>query len=166
MKLFFTLSHFTSLRVDGIEKAPGLQETEFLTPYSTRGIMVPKYTLLLQLVSNIPGSVEFEKFLSPLEVCLLHRMLSSTVEPYQRGDERTSCPGTISDSGRNPQAPWITQNKLVEAVSREAKFHRINPFLDPNSTKQVAQPSTGQSPGAPWKVVSIAALLLAPLYRE
>lgn len=98
------------LRIDGIEKAPGLQETELLTPYSTRGIMVPKYKLLLQFVSNIPGSVEFERFLSPLEICLLHRLLSSSVEPYQRGDERIVCPGTLAEV-RNPQAPWVTKNK-------------------------------------------------------
>ncbi|XP_055628619.1 uncharacterized protein LOC129770049 isoform X2 [Toxorhynchites rutilus septentrionalis] len=111
------------LRVDGIEKAPGLQETEFLTPYSTRGIMVPKYALLLQLVSNIPGSVEFDKFLTPLEICLLHRMLSSTVEPYQRGEERASCPGTISDSGRNPHL-WITQNKAQLNETSSTTFRR------------------------------------------
>lgn len=78
--------------------------------------MVPKYKLLLQLVSNIPGTIEFDKFLSPLEVCLLHRLLSSTVEPFQRGDERSSCPTTKGDSGQNPQAPWVTQNKLVDSL--------------------------------------------------
>ncbi|XP_065073436.1 uncharacterized protein LOC135697584 [Ochlerotatus camptorhynchus] len=112
------------LRIDGIEKAPGLQETEFVTPYSTRGIMVPKYKLLLQLVSNIPGTIEFDKFLSPLEVCLLHRLLSSAVEPYQRGDERTSCPTTVADSGQNPQAPWVTQNKSQRNQTSSTTFER------------------------------------------
>ncbi|XP_058462274.1 uncharacterized protein LOC131437126 [Malaya genurostris] len=111
------------LRVDGIEKAPGLQETEFVTPYSTRGIMVPKYTLLLQLVSDIPGSMELEQFLSPWEICSLHRMLSSTVEPYQRGDERTTCPGTLADA-RNPQAPWIVQNKSKRNHTSSTTFDR------------------------------------------
>ncbi|XP_062556159.1 uncharacterized protein LOC134221003 [Armigeres subalbatus] len=112
------------LRVDGIEKAQGAQETEFVTPYSPRGIMVPKYKLLLQLVSNIPGTIEFDKFLSPWEICLLHRLLSSTVEPFQRGDERVSCPTTIADSGRNPQAPWITQNKSQMNQTTGVTFDR------------------------------------------
>ncbi|XP_053685992.1 uncharacterized protein LOC128735535 [Sabethes cyaneus] len=111
------------LRVDGIEKAPGLKETEFVTPFSARGLMVPKYSLLLQLISNIPGTVEFEQFLSPLEVCLLHRLLSSSVEPYQRGDERTTCPGTLADS-RNPQAPWVTQNKSQRNQTSSTTFDR------------------------------------------
>uniref|UniRef100_A0A8D8DWL7 (northern house mosquito) hypothetical protein n=2 Tax=Culex pipiens TaxID=7175 RepID=A0A8D8DWL7_CULPI len=111
------------LRIDGIEKAPGLQETELLTPYSTRGIMVPKYKLLLQFVSNIPGSVEFERFLSPLEICLLHRLLSSSVEPYQRGDERAVCPGTLGED-RNPQAPWVTKNKSQRNATSSTTFDR------------------------------------------
>ncbi|XP_058835552.1 uncharacterized protein LOC131692488 [Topomyia yanbarensis] len=111
------------IRIDGIEKAPGLQESEFVTPYSPRGIMVPKYTLLLQLVSDIPGTIEFQQFLSPLEICLLHRMLSSTIEPYQRGDERTTCPGTLADA-RNPQAPWITQNKSKRNETSSTTFNR------------------------------------------
>ncbi|XP_062698998.1 uncharacterized protein LOC134284271 [Aedes albopictus] len=112
------------LRIDGIEKAPGLQETEFVTPYSTRGIMVPKYKLLLQLVSNIPGTIEFDRFLSPWEICLLHRLLSSTVEPYQRGDERTSCPAPVGDPSRNAQAPWITQNKSQMNQTTGTTFER------------------------------------------
>ncbi|EAT35855.1 AAEL012007-PA [Aedes aegypti] len=112
------------LRIDGIEKAPGLQETEFVTPYSTRGIMVPKYKLLLQLVSNIPGTIEFDKFLSPWEICLLHRLLSSTVEPFQRGDERTSCPAIVADPSRNAQAPWITQNKSQMNQTTGTTFER------------------------------------------
>ncbi|XP_055536927.1 uncharacterized protein LOC129725316 [Wyeomyia smithii] len=111
------------IRIDGIEKAPGLRETEFVTPYSTRGLMVPKYTLLLQLVSNIPGTVEFEQFLSPSEICSLHRLLSSSVEPYQRGDERVTCPGTLADS-RNPQAPWVTQNKSQRNQTSSTTFDR------------------------------------------
>lgn len=104
------LTHFR-LRVDGIEKVPGVAETEWVTPYSPRGIMVPKYALLRQLVSNVPGRIDFDAFLTPFEICNLHRMLSSSVEPYQRDDERVTCPLTLMSSDGNAQAPWITQNK-------------------------------------------------------
>lgn len=153
---------YRRLRIDGIEKAPGLQETEFVTPYSTRGIMVPKYKLLLQLVSNIPGTIEFDKFLSPLEVCLLHRLLSSTVEPFQRGDERTSCPSTVADSGKNPQAPWITQNKLVNSLWTGMQIIQFLTSKGLNAIKRAAQPSSVPYRVVLWKVEPAGASITAP----
>ena len=81
-----------TLRVDGISKAPGIQETEFVTPYGINGVMAHKFKLLLSLVSKTPGIVEFEKLLTRSEICHLHRMLSSSIEPFQRGDEKRTCP--------------------------------------------------------------------------
>ncbi|XP_061514453.1 uncharacterized protein LOC3291300 isoform X1 [Anopheles gambiae] len=112
------------LRVDGIEKVPGVAETEWVTPYSPRGIMVPKYALLRQLVSNVPGRIDFDAFLTPFEICNLHRMLSSSVEPYQRDDERVTCPLTLMSSDGNAQAPWITQNKSQKSNSNRTTFAR------------------------------------------
>ncbi|ETN67777.1 hypothetical protein AND_000398 [Anopheles darlingi] len=112
------------LRVDGIENVPGVAESEWVTPYSPRGIMVPKYTLLRQLVSNVPGRIDFETFLTPSEICHLHRMLSSSVEPLQRDDERLTCPQTLMSADGNPQAPWITQNKAQKSDSNRTTFAR------------------------------------------
>ncbi|XP_053676528.1 uncharacterized protein LOC128726725 [Anopheles nili] len=112
------------MRVDGIEKVPGVAETDWVTPYSPRGIMVPKYVLLRQLVSNVPGRIDFEAFLTPSEICNLHRMLSSSVEPFQRDDERTTCPLTLMSSDGNAQAPWITQNKVQKNNSNRTTFAR------------------------------------------
>ncbi|XP_058124524.1 uncharacterized protein LOC131285382 [Anopheles ziemanni] len=112
------------LRIDGIENVPGIAETEWVTPYSPNGIMVPKYTLLRQLVSNVPGRIDFDTFLTPGEICDLHRMLSSSVEPYQRDDERRTCPVTLTSSDGNPQAPWITQNKAQKSNSNRTTFAR------------------------------------------
>uniref|UniRef100_A0AAG5DPE8 VWFA domain-containing protein n=2 Tax=Anopheles atroparvus TaxID=41427 RepID=A0AAG5DPE8_ANOAO len=112
------------LRVDGIENVPGVAETEWVTPYSPYGIMVPKYTILRQLVSNVPGRIDFDTFLTPGEICNLHRMLSSSVEPFQREDERRSCPVTLRSSDGNPQAPWITQNKAQKSNFNRTTFSR------------------------------------------
>lgn len=72
--------------------------------------MTPKFGLLLQLVSNIPGELNFGNFLSPSELCNLHRLLSSTVEPFERGDEGRTCPLTLASDPR-AGSPWITMNK-------------------------------------------------------
>lgn len=98
------------MRIDGIERAPSIQETDLVTPYGANGIMEPKYRLLLQLISNTPGHVTFENHLTPSELCQLHRMVSSSVEPYERGDESRTCPLTISSPDRVPSS-WIKRNK-------------------------------------------------------
>lgn len=80
------------LRIDGIEKAPGIRESDFVTPYRAKGIMGPKFQLLLQMVSNTANSIDLEKALNPTEICMLHRLISISVEPYERGDEERVCP--------------------------------------------------------------------------
>lgn len=86
------------LRVDGIEKAPNIRETELVTPYRAKGIMSPKFQLVLQMVSDTPNSIELEKVLTPGEMCQLHRLISISVEPWERGDESTVCPITMMDA--------------------------------------------------------------------
>ncbi|XP_058055022.1 uncharacterized protein LOC131206477 [Anopheles bellator] len=112
------------LRIDGIENVPGVAETQWITPYSPRGLMVPKYTLLRQLVSQVPGTIEFDAFLTSTEICHLHRMLSSAVEPFQRDDERITCPQTLMSADGNPQAPWVTQNKVQKSNTNRTTFDR------------------------------------------
>lgn len=98
---------FHRLRIDGIERATKIKETDFITPYRPNGLMVPKYETLLQLISDTPGPIEFERFLSPQELCQLHRLVSLSVEPYERGDESRVCPlNLMSDEGN-----WRNQNK-------------------------------------------------------
>lgn len=83
------------LRIDGIEKAPGIRETDLITPYRAKGLMSPKFQLLLQMVSNAASNIELDKVLSSAEICQLHRVISLSVEPYERGDESTVCPITM-----------------------------------------------------------------------
>lgn len=93
------------LRIDGIEKAPGIQESELITPYRAKGIMNPKFQLLLQLVSDVPSNMQLEAALNPSEICQLHRMISASVDPWERGDETTVCPITLMTGGTPRASP-------------------------------------------------------------
>lgn len=80
------------LRIDGIEKAPNIRETDIVTPYGAKGIMLPKFQLLLRMVSNSASTIDLEKALDESEICMLHRLISISVDPYERGDEQWTCP--------------------------------------------------------------------------
>lgn len=102
-------SLFHRLRFDGVQKAVGISETEFVIPYRNNGIMAPKLELLKRLIS-VSGSVAFEELLSQSELCMLHKLISNSVDPFERGDETRTCP---TYSTPTVDAPWITRNKMI-----------------------------------------------------
>lgn len=106
----FSVNLFHQLRLDGIERAPSIQEQEFVTPFRANGKMTPKFELLLELVSNVAGPIDFQQALTPDEICILHRIVSLSVEPYERGDESRVCPLNLM-SGERVASPWIHINK-------------------------------------------------------
>jgi hypothetical protein len=84
----------SSLRVDGIHRSP-FAETEDATPYGRSGVMTHKNIVLRQLISNVAGEFNYENILTPQEICSLHKLLSSSVEPFERQDELRNCPRQI-----------------------------------------------------------------------
>lgn len=107
------------LRLDGIERAAGIRETEHVTPFRANGIQTSKYQLLLQLISDSASGLTFEQWLSAAELCQLHRMLSATVEPWERGDEWRTCPLALhSPERRTP--PWLKRNHVQDPWSAAA----------------------------------------------
>lgn len=99
-------SLFHRLRFDGIQKAVGISETQLVTPYRNNGIMAAKLELLKRLIS-VRSNVSFENLLTQAELCALHKLISSSVEPFERGDETRTCP---TYSMASVDAPWITGN--------------------------------------------------------
>lgn len=81
-----------TLRIDGIEREPSVHESELVTPYGADGIMIPKFLLLLKIISNVTNTFDIRSTLSESEMCQLHRMFSATVDPWERGDESALCP--------------------------------------------------------------------------
>lgn len=96
------------MRADGIERAHGVQETDWATPYSINGLQSPKFSVLLNLVSNVPGEIEYTKILTPTEMCTLHKLISSSIDPHERVDELRTCPKeNLFDKKR--VGSWLTQ---------------------------------------------------------
>lgn len=80
-----------TFRIDGIEREPSVRESELVTPYGADGIMVPKFLLLLKMISNVSNTIDIRSALTHSEMCQLHRMISATVDPWERGDESVLC---------------------------------------------------------------------------
>ncbi|GAB0089351.1 Sec1-like protein [Sergentomyia squamirostris] len=112
-----SVSLFHRLRFDGIERDPAGRETEFVTPFGINGIMAPKMRVLRQLISPPAGESELEQILSQFDLCALHRLISSSVEPFERGDESRTCPLNMATPQDRIRAPWITRNKAQNATS-------------------------------------------------
>ncbi|XP_055390520.1 uncharacterized protein LOC129619310 [Condylostylus longicornis] len=89
------------LRFDGMQRNLNASESEFVIPYSPNDLLSQKHSILLKLISNVPGDLKFEEYLTPLEICTLHKILSSTIEPIVRGDEHLTCDGHKYDFPAN-----------------------------------------------------------------
>lgn len=94
------LNIFTcSLRLDGIEQSSvNAVETEFVLPYRASAFQFHKYKLLMDLFLPSQNLIEVDEILSLDEKCLLHKMLSSAVRQWERGDEGTVCPVSAEQS--------------------------------------------------------------------
>ncbi|RZF45961.1 hypothetical protein LSTR_LSTR008338 [Laodelphax striatellus] len=90
-------------RVDGIERDPDVL-TLIAVPYRISGFQAYRQQILFDYLLPVGSRYHYFNVLNDVEKCTLHQMLSSTVDPWQRGDESTTCPQTVF----GPIAP-ITQ---------------------------------------------------------
>ncbi|KAF4529723.1 hypothetical protein B566_EDAN015352 [Ephemera danica] len=84
-----TLVH--RFRVDGVERAPTIQNSPGVIPFTTSGFQNGRYRLLVEQL--LPGSaVNFPNAsLTAEERCAMHFWMSTTVDKWERGDESTVC---------------------------------------------------------------------------
>lgn len=106
------------LRIDGIERARGIRETEFTIPYGASGTMNPKFQILLNLISDTPGLLNFTEILTPSEVCTFHRLISSSVDAWQRGDEATTCPVSVKNDAEFGQSAFRSNKVRVSGSGK------------------------------------------------
>ncbi|XP_050666240.1 uncharacterized protein LOC126966310 [Leptidea sinapis] len=88
----FSTALLRSLRLDGIEEAANSIETEFLLPFRASAFQFHKYKLLMDIFLPSQDLIDVDELLHLEEKCLLHTLISSTVQPWERGDENIVCP--------------------------------------------------------------------------
>lgn len=121
--------------MDGIHRSPHV-ETEDVTPFGRNGVMSHKNIVLRQLISNVPGEFDYQQILTRADVCTLHKLLSSSVEPYERHDELRNCPRQILNSTMH-QRPI---NKLPRP--RDPSVHH----RQPHSNFTIVAPNLSRCP--------------------
>jgi hypothetical protein len=57
--------------------------------------MAQKNRVMQQIISNVSGDLQYEDILTPEELCLLHKLISSTVESHEMHNELQLCPWQI-----------------------------------------------------------------------
>ncbi|XP_063707228.1 uncharacterized protein LOC134836032 [Culicoides brevitarsis] len=107
---------FHEMRQDGIERTPGGVESEFVTPYGATGSHIYKFNLLKNLISHTSHRINFANYLTKTEICYLHKLISTGVEPYIRGDEVRTCP--------------VTRRRGDGTASRPDPFNRRRPHVN------------------------------------
>lgn len=81
------------LRLDGIEQSSAnAVQTEFVLPYRASAFQFHRYKLLMDLFLPSQNLIDVDEVLTVDEKCLLHKMISSAVRQWERGDESTVCP--------------------------------------------------------------------------
>ncbi|CAG4965035.1 unnamed protein product [Colias eurytheme] len=140
----FSTALLRSLRLDGVEKAANVVETEFVLPYRASAFQFHKYKLLMDIFLPSQDLIDADEFFSTEEKCLLHKIISSTVRPWERGDENIVCPLSIqqrqnivsSNSRINSRCPiedgviqsaWgpISPGTLIAAIASSLEAQRI-----------------------------------------
>ncbi|XP_052757792.1 uncharacterized protein LOC113518327 isoform X2 [Galleria mellonella] len=138
-----------SLRLDGIEEGATAIETDFVLPYRASAFQFYKYKLLMDLFLPTQELLTVDDILDLPEKCLMHKMLSTTVRRWERGDENIVCPliaqqrqtmSTQSSTRINSRCPieegviqtnWgpITPGTIVSAVAASLESQRV-PLTD------------------------------------
>ncbi|XP_053612544.1 uncharacterized protein LOC128676451 [Plodia interpunctella] len=84
-----------SLRLDGIEESSEAIETEFVLPFRASSFQFHKYKILMDLFLPSQDLLTIDEILALDEKCMIHKMLSSTVRRWERGDENVVCPISV-----------------------------------------------------------------------
>lgn len=84
--------------------------------------MSHKNLIMRQLISNVAGEFNYEEILGASDMCTLHKLLSSSVEAFERQNELRNCPPQILNSTMS-QRP---NSKLPRP--RHPSVHHRQPF--------------------------------------
>lgn len=125
-----TVSLLHRFRQDGIQRAPGIQASPGVLPYSPTGFQFSKFRILLSRLIlgnafNFPNSS-----LNQDERCSLHFMLSSTHDMHARGDESKVCnqlaqfrSHRLPRAAKNRENNFLGDVEILETTNFQQKKH-------------------------------------------
>lgn len=117
--------YFHSLRLDGIEQSSvNAIETEFLLPFRASSFQFNKFKILMDIFLPSQNLVQVDEILPIAEKCLMHKMLSSTVRQWERGDENLVCPlsaqlGQNNNMDAQSNSRWVCKQTLNKHLANQ-----------------------------------------------
>ncbi|KAL4702962.1 hypothetical protein ACJJTC_008740 [Scirpophaga incertulas] len=141
----FSGSLIRSFRLDGIEESSNIIQSELILPFRATGFQFHRQKVFIDLFLPTQNLLDINGTLSVSELCQLHRMMSSSVRHWERGDENIVCPLSAeqrqnmatSSSGRVYsrcpieegviQTQWgpIAPGTLVAAIAASLESQRV-----------------------------------------
>ena len=123
---------FFSLRVDGIQRSYSAIETEDVTVYGVTGFMAHKNRIMQQIISNASGDLNYESILTPEELCLLHKLISSSVESHELHNEHQTCPWDILNT--TSHIPNV-RSKMPQPLFPNQRHFNNHTLVGPNLSR-------------------------------
>ncbi|XP_032529388.2 uncharacterized protein LOC116779252 [Danaus plexippus] len=118
-----------SLRLDGIEQSANSVETDLYLPYGASAFQFHRYKLLMEIFLPSQDLLNVNETLSTVEKCTLHKMLSSTVQRWERGDENVVCPLSAERKHMEQSANRINSRCPIEDGVIKTDWGTISPGI-------------------------------------
>ncbi|KAK3926904.1 5-methylcytosine rRNA methyltransferase NSUN4 [Frankliniella fusca] len=119
-----TLLH--RFRVDGLERDPLVLASPGVTPYRLSGLQHARHNVLAGRLLSGSADMFPDGALNAQQQCALHWMLSSAVDPWERGDERWLCPHVPTPRSNMP-IPRMPSGARRNAAGGEVFRPRLYP---------------------------------------
>lgn len=84
------------------------------------------------MISNVSGELRYEEFLTQDEICTLHKLISSSVEPHEMHNELRTCPWHILNT--TSHIPNI-QSKMPEPLFPNRRRFNNHTVIGPNFSR-------------------------------
>lgn len=94
--------------------------------------MSHKNRIMRQIISNVSGNLPYEEILTPQEMCTLHKLISSSVEPHEMHNELRTCPWQILNT--TSHIPNV-QSKMPQPLFPNRRQFSNHTVIGPNFSR-------------------------------
>lgn len=94
--------------------------------------MSHKNRIMQQIISNVSGELRYEEILTTEEMCTLHKLISSSVEPHEMHNEHRICPWKILNT--TSHIPNV-QSKMPQPLFPDRRHFNNHTVIGPNLSR-------------------------------